>query len=100
VASTPSATINLKQLYELLRIESVSSDGAHPRELRAAADWVADLIGGATVTGSDCHCVNQNCWFLNISASRYIEPVVTGAVTVTLMVVLPPGGTSAGSVNE
>jgi len=50
VASTPSATINLKQLYELLRIESVSSDGAHPRELRAAADWVADLIGGATVT--------------------------------------------------
>ena len=50
MASTPSATINLKQLYELLRIESVSSDGAHPRELRAAADWVADLIGGATVT--------------------------------------------------
>jgi len=40
----------LQQLYELLRIESVSSDGAHPRELRAAADWVADLIGGATVT--------------------------------------------------
>ena len=28
----------------------MSSDGAHPRELRAAADWVADLIGGATVT--------------------------------------------------
>ena len=50
MASTPSATINLEQLYELLRIESVSSDGAHPRELRAAADWVADLIGGATVT--------------------------------------------------
>jgi acetylornithine deacetylase/succinyl-diaminopimelate desuccinylase-like protein len=50
VASTPSATVNLEQLYELLRIESVSSDGAHPRELRAAADWVADLIGGATVT--------------------------------------------------
>ena len=40
----------MEQLYELLRIESVSSDGAHPRELRAAADWVADLIGGATVT--------------------------------------------------
>jgi acetylornithine deacetylase/succinyl-diaminopimelate desuccinylase-like protein len=52
VASTPSAITesSLEQLYELLRIESVSSDGAHPRELRAAADWVADLIGGATVT--------------------------------------------------
>jgi acetylornithine deacetylase/succinyl-diaminopimelate desuccinylase-like protein len=41
---------SLQQLYELLRIESVSSDNAHPRELRAAADWVADLIGDATVT--------------------------------------------------
>ena len=52
MASTPSAITDasLQQLYELLRIESVSSDGAHPRELRAAADWVADLIGGATVT--------------------------------------------------
>jgi acetylornithine deacetylase/succinyl-diaminopimelate desuccinylase-like protein len=53
VASTPSATTDafLAQLYELLRIESVSSDGAHPAELRAAADWIADLIGGdATVT--------------------------------------------------
>jgi acetylornithine deacetylase/succinyl-diaminopimelate desuccinylase-like protein len=53
VASTPSATTDafLAQLYELLRIESVSSDGAHPDELRAAAEWIADLIGGgATVT--------------------------------------------------
>jgi acetylornithine deacetylase/succinyl-diaminopimelate desuccinylase-like protein len=53
VASTPSATTDafLAQLYELLRIESVSSDGAHPDELRAAAGWIADLIGGdATVT--------------------------------------------------
>jgi acetylornithine deacetylase/succinyl-diaminopimelate desuccinylase-like protein len=52
VASTPKAITdaNLEQLCELLRIESVSSDGAHPRELRAAADWVADLMGGATVT--------------------------------------------------
>ena len=52
MASTPSAITDasLQQLYELLRVESVSSDGAHPRELRAAADWVADLIGGATVT--------------------------------------------------
>lgn len=52
MASTRSALTDasLQQLYELLRIESVSSDGAHPRELRAAADWVADLIGGATVT--------------------------------------------------
>jgi acetylornithine deacetylase/succinyl-diaminopimelate desuccinylase-like protein len=53
VASTPSniTDATLAQLSELLRIESVSSDGAHPRELRAAAEWIADLIGGgATVT--------------------------------------------------
>jgi acetylornithine deacetylase/succinyl-diaminopimelate desuccinylase-like protein len=53
VASTPSAITDaeLEQLSELLRIESVSSDGAHPRELRAAAEWIAGLIGGgATVT--------------------------------------------------
>ncbi len=53
MASTPSATTDavLGQLSELLRIESVSSDGLHPDELRAAADWIADLIGGdATVT--------------------------------------------------
>src|SRR5262249_48692245 len=31
------------------RIESVSSDGAHPAELRAAADWVAGLVGNGTV---------------------------------------------------
>jgi acetylornithine deacetylase/succinyl-diaminopimelate desuccinylase-like protein len=51
VASTPSATTDaqLAELYDLLRIESVSSDGLHPQELRAAADWVAALIGGATV---------------------------------------------------
>jgi acetylornithine deacetylase/succinyl-diaminopimelate desuccinylase-like protein len=53
VASTPSAITEatLAQLSELLRIESVSSDGLHPVELRAAADWIVDLIGGeATVT--------------------------------------------------
>ena len=53
MASTPSAITDatLAQLSELLRIESVSSDGAHPRELRAAADWIAELIGGdASVT--------------------------------------------------
>jgi acetylornithine deacetylase/succinyl-diaminopimelate desuccinylase-like protein len=52
VASTPSATTerDLEQLFELLRIESVSSDGAHPAELRAAADWVAALVGDARVT--------------------------------------------------
>ena len=53
MASTPSAITEatLAQLSELLRIESVSSDGLHPTELRAAADWIVDLIGGdATVT--------------------------------------------------
>jgi acetylornithine deacetylase/succinyl-diaminopimelate desuccinylase-like protein len=53
VASTPSATTEavLAQLSELLRIESVSSDGQHPAELRAAAEWIAALVGGgASVT--------------------------------------------------
>ncbi len=53
MASTPRATpiteAQLQQLSELLRIESISSDGAHPSELRAAADWVARLIGDARV---------------------------------------------------
>ena len=53
MASTPRATpiteAQLEQLRELLRIESISSDGAHPGELRAAADWMARLIGDARV---------------------------------------------------
>lgn len=53
MASTPNATPitsgHLEQLEELLRIESISSDGAHPDDLRAAADWIAHLIGDARV---------------------------------------------------
>ena len=55
MASTPSVTTTdaaLAELGELLRIESVSSDGAHPAELREAADtgkptghdWTLDSI--------------------------------------------------------
>jgi acetylornithine deacetylase/succinyl-diaminopimelate desuccinylase-like protein len=53
VASTPSATTTdaaLAELSELLRIESVSSDGAHTPELREASQWIAELIGGAAIT--------------------------------------------------
>jgi acetylornithine deacetylase/succinyl-diaminopimelate desuccinylase-like protein len=54
VASTPSATPitdrHLARLSELLAIESVSSDGQHQAQLREAADWLAKLIGDATVT--------------------------------------------------
>ena len=53
MASTPSATTTdaaLAELSELLRIESVSSDGAHPAELREAAQWISGLIGGAGIT--------------------------------------------------
>ncbi|HET7170552.1 MAG TPA: M20/M25/M40 family metallo-hydrolase [Gaiellales bacterium] len=53
MASTPSATTTdaaLAELSELLRIESVSSDGAHPAELRAAAEWIRELIGGGEIT--------------------------------------------------
>ena len=53
MASTPSATTTdaaLAELSELLRIESVSSDGAHPAELREAAEWISRLIGGGEIT--------------------------------------------------
>ena len=53
MASTPSVTTTdaaLAELGELLRIESVSSDGTHPAELREAAQWIAGLIGGAGIT--------------------------------------------------
>jgi acetylornithine deacetylase/succinyl-diaminopimelate desuccinylase-like protein len=56
VASTPSATTTdaaLAELSELLRIESVSSDGAHPAELREAAEWISARMGGAEIT--DAH---------------------------------------------
>ena len=52
MASTPSATTDaaLAELAELIRIESVSSDGAHPAELREAAEWITRLIGGGEIT--------------------------------------------------
>ncbi len=54
MASTPSGTPNtdrhLGSLRELLAIESVSSDGQHPGQLRQAADWLAARIGDASVT--------------------------------------------------
>jgi len=52
VASTPSATTDaaLAELAEFIRIESVSSDDAHPVELREAAEWIARLIGGGEIT--------------------------------------------------
>jgi acetylornithine deacetylase/succinyl-diaminopimelate desuccinylase-like protein len=39
----------LDELFDLLTIESISSDGAHPAELREAADWVAGLVGNGRV---------------------------------------------------
>jgi acetylornithine deacetylase/succinyl-diaminopimelate desuccinylase-like protein len=41
--------VQLDELFELLRIESVSSDGAHPAELLEAAEWIARLVGDARV---------------------------------------------------
>ena len=42
-------SLPLDELFDLLTIESVSSDGAHPAELREAADWVAGLVGNGRV---------------------------------------------------
>ena len=41
--------MNLDELSELLRIESISSDGAHPAEMLEAAGWIARLVGDARV---------------------------------------------------
>ena len=41
--------LQLDELFDLLRIESISSDGKHATELRQAADWVAAMVGGGTV---------------------------------------------------
>jgi acetylornithine deacetylase/succinyl-diaminopimelate desuccinylase-like protein len=41
--------LQLDELFDLLRIESISSDGQHASELRQAADWVAAMVGGGTV---------------------------------------------------
>ena len=41
--------LQLDELFDLLRIESISSDGKHAPELRQAADWVAAMVGGGTV---------------------------------------------------
>jgi hypothetical protein len=75
VASTPSATTTeaaLAELSELLRIESVSSDGAHPAELREAAQWISGLIGGAAITEA----------YGNPVVDGLIEASVPGAQTV------------------
>src|SRR5438309_11414786 len=50
----------------------------------------------ATVTGTDPLCENQNWCSLTISASRYLEPAVAGAVTETVSVTLVAGARSAG----
>jgi len=75
VASTPSATTTdaaLAELGELLRIESVSSDGAHPAELRQAAEWIADLIGGGEITEAHGNPVVDG----TIEASRAGAPTI------------------------
>ncbi|HSD01612.1 MAG TPA: M20/M25/M40 family metallo-hydrolase [Gaiellales bacterium] len=75
MASTPSATTTeaaLTELSELLRIESVSSDGAHLVELREAAQWIAGLIGGAGITEEQGNPVVDGL----IEASRPGAPTV------------------------
>src|SRR6266508_1731683 len=49
-----------------------------------------------TVTPTEPDCGNQNCRLLNIVASRYMAPVLTGAVTVTETTTPVPGGTRVG----
>ena len=75
MASTPSATTTdaaLAELGELLRIESVSSDGAHPAELRQAAEWIAELIGGGEITEAHGNPVVDG----TIEASRPGAPTI------------------------
>lgn len=76
MASTPSTTpitdAHFEQLCELLRIESVSSDGKHAAELRAAAEWFADLIGNAIIVDGLGNPVVD----ATIPASRAAAPTV------------------------
>jgi acetylornithine deacetylase/succinyl-diaminopimelate desuccinylase-like protein len=41
--------VDLDELSQLLRIESISSDGAHPAEMMEAAGWISALVGDARV---------------------------------------------------
>jgi len=75
VASTPSATTtdaSIEELAELLRIESVSSDGTHMPELREASEWISGLIGGAGITEEHGNPVVDGM----IEASRPDAPTV------------------------
>ena len=75
MASTPIAAATeseLAELGELLRIESISSDGAHPDELLEAATWVARLIGDAEVTQAHGNPIVDG----TIPASRAGAPTV------------------------
>ena len=75
MASTPSVTTTdaaLAELGELLRIESVSSDGVHPAELRQAAEWIAELIGGGEITEAHGNPVVDG----TIEASRPGAPTI------------------------
>ena len=82
MASTPSLTTTdaaLAELGELLRIESVSSDGAHPAELREAAEWIAALIGGGSITEAHGNPVVDGM----IEASKPGSPTRTGTVSAS-----------------
>src|ERR1044072_5569295 len=67
-------------------------------QLEGAAEmsnWACQWLLRTTATEADC--LNQNWWSLNIVASRYIDPVVAGAVTSTLSVTQAPAAGSDGS---
>jgi acetylornithine deacetylase/succinyl-diaminopimelate desuccinylase-like protein len=78
--------VQLDQLAELLRIESVSSDGKHPEELRQAADWIASFVGDARVVEGFGNPVVDGL----IPASRPGAPTVVAYGHYDVQAVGPP----------
>ena len=57
----------LDELYELLRIPSVSADPAHAEDVRRAAEWVCDFVRAA---GGECEIVETDTQPLAVGEIR------------------------------
>ena len=70
-------TAELEELYDLLRIPSVSADAAHAEDVRRAAEWVRDFILGAGGEAELVETSRQPLVIGEIRASRDAESAPT-----------------------